>query len=270
MEDIDDLRVSPDGGMLAFVTRWRKGWHESEMRSLSVVPATAGSKPAVVADQVSRFPDWSPDGRSLMYVQSEGVDADDDALGQIRRRAIRDSKGAILGEFAGAENLATVVFRGTLKVRCLLDGRVLFTAKAVSLPVLSRDMPNGSTLFILNPGQPGSISRAFSISVDQKLPDALDLFELSPDEKHIAVPGSKGRVSVIAMATGEITPVIDKDGTGELLAIPVWRNSNQLSLVVPAGSVYGSPKREEFVLWSPDKTVVISHGWPDEVISGIK
>ena len=270
LDEITDLRLSPDGGALAFVSRHAEGLGGSEETSLMAVPTEAGAPPIHVAAGVSAHPDWSPDGRSLYFVRCQGSRPDSASLGRMTRRMVRDARGTILVELPAAQDIATVVFRDTIKVRCLLDGRVLFAANEITLPAGEPQIPDRLTLFILDPATPASVHRIWPPSMDPKIPDRADLFELSPDQNRVAVPGSKGRVSVVTLATGESTAIIDKDGSDDLRTIPVWRNPDQLCLVVPAGSRYGSPRRSEVVLWSPGKVAPISRNWPDEVIAGIK
>jgi hypothetical protein len=83
-------------------------------------------------------------------------------------------------------------------------------------------------------------------------------------------PGGKGRVSVVTLATGESTAIVDADTQNDLRTIPVWRRSGELCLIVPAGSEYGSPTRSELVLWSQGKATVLSKRRPDDVVAGLK
>jgi hypothetical protein len=270
LEEMHELRIAPDGGALAFVTSRGEGFGDGQVRSLSVIAARAGGKPVLVADRVSEFPDWSPDSRDLVYIRCEAKDTSETQLGRITRRTVRDTQGAILENPPEAVDLAMVIFRDTLKVRCLLDGRILFAAAEAALPAGNNQVSNRLTLFSLDPGQAGSVSRILPRSMDQNLPDRADLFEVSPDGKYAAVPGSKGRISKVTLATGEVTAIIGKDGSGDLQTIPVWRNSQQMCLVAPAGSGYTSSKRDEVILWSEGQATIVSQSWPDKVLEGIK
>jgi hypothetical protein len=270
LEEMDELRMAPDGGALAFVTRRGEGFGDGQVRSLSVIAARAGGKPVLVADRVSDFPDWSPDSRDLVYIRCETKDTGEMRLGRITRRTVRDTQGAILENPSDAVDLAMVIFRDTLKVRCLLDGRILFAAAEAALPAGNNQIVNRLTLFSLDPGQAGSVSRILPRSMDQNLPDRADLFEVSPDGRYIAVPGSKGRISKVTLATGEVTAIIGKDSSEDLRTIPVWRNSQQLCLVAPAGSGYASSKRDEVILWSEGQATIVSQSWPNKVLEGIK
>jgi hypothetical protein len=271
LTEIADLRVAPDGGALAFVARRGEGFGDGRVGSLSVMPARTAGRPVLVADGVAEYPDWSPDGRSLFYVRCEARGSGAAALGNISRRMVRDAQGAILEDPPQGNNLVTVLFRDSLKVRCLPDGRVVFVAAEVTLPAVKKDIADRLTLFCVNPAQPDAVSRMLPRATEQTLPDRADLFEISPDAKYASFPGGKGRVSVVTLATGATTAVIDKDTSGELHTIPVWRNAEQLCLIAPPGSRYSSSsKRAEVMLWSQGKATLISTGWPDKILDGIK
>jgi len=270
LNDIVELCLAPDGAALACVFSRSEGWAESEVRSLLVLAVEARGESILVADHVSAYPDWSSDSRALLFVRREAPDSNSGGLGIIARQTVRDEIGALLQKLPEAQDLAAVLFCDTLKIRCLGDGRLLLAAAEVSLPAGIKDIPRSLTLFTLNPAEKVLISRVLPRSADSNLLDRADLFELSPDQKHVVVPGNKGRVSVVTLATGEVTAVIDKDNADGLRTIPVWRNSEQLCLVAPANSAYASSKRDEVILWSQQKTAAISRHWPDAVIDGIK
>lgn len=269
LDGIDDLRAAPDGRVLAIVTSHGSGFDDKRTTSLSVVDLRAESEPILVATRVSRFPDWSPDGRDIIFVRYEAEDTNETQLGRISRVSVRDAEGAILGKFSKAEDLATVLFQGAVKVSCLPDGRILFAAAEATLPAGKNQLSNQLTLFSLNPGEGGAISRILPGSADQNLPDLAGFFEVSPDGRNVAVPGSKGEVSIVTLASGELTPIIGK-GSADLRTIPVWRNSQQLCLVAPAGSRYTSSRRSEVILWSENQTTILSQHWPDSVLKNIE
>jgi hypothetical protein len=270
LNDIVELRMAPDGGALACVTSRSLGWAESEVRSLLILPTGERREHTLIAENVSAYPDWSSDSRALVFVRHEAPDSGSGGLGIVSRLTVRDEKGTLLRKMPDSLDLASVLFRDTLKIRCLSDGRLLFAAAEVSLPAVSKEVQSSLKLFILNPAGKVMISPLLPRSADSKLPDRADLFELSPDEKHVAVPGNKGKISVIELATGAITAVIDKDNAQDLRTVPVWRNSEQLCLVAPGNSAFTSSRRDEVILWSRHKTATISGNWPDAMIEGIK
>ncbi len=273
MSAIEEPRISPDGAVAALVTKHTRGWFGPEEWRLSVISLAAGGAPVQIADRVARFPDWTPDGSSVVFVQSEREQAGDssgDSIGIVGRRTIRDKTGAVMAELQPAVSLAKVLFQDGMKLRCLRSGRILFSAQGVSLPVAVKDFPGRMSLFEIQPGATVTVKRLLQDSVEQGLPDRIDLFELSPDETRIAVPGSKGKVSVISLGKGEVEQVVDKDGPNDIPTIPVWRNNDQLCLVVPPGSPMGSGRRAEIVLWGMGQPRIVSQQWPESAIPWLK
>lgn len=273
MTEIGEPRIAPDGAAAAIVTKHTRGWSGSEDRALSVISLSAGSTPVYVAGHVSEYPDWTPDGSGLVFIRCENDPAGDssgDSIAIVGKRTVRDKAGAVTTELPPPIDLARVLFGDHLKVRCLRDGRIIFSAHEVSLPAAVNEFPGRITLFEIQPGTPVAVNRLLPDSIEQGLPDRLDLFELSPDQKRIAVPGSKGKVSVISLGKGEIELVVDKDGPNDLLTIPVWRDNNQLCFGVPPGSPMGSARRAEIVLWGLGQPRIVSLLWPESAVPWLK
>ncbi len=273
MEDIAEPRISPDGTTAAIVTKHMRGWFGSGDTVLSVISLSTGSVPVQIADHVSENPDWTPDGGSLVFIRCGdrlSEDSDRDSIGLVGRRAVRDKAGAISVGSSPVVELARVLFQDGLKVRCMRDGKILFSANELSLPAEAADFPGRMTLFVIQPGTPVAVKRLLPDSKAQALPDRADLFELSPNQQRIAVPGSKGRISVVSLETGEIEPVVDKDGPDDLATVPVWRNDAQLCFAALSGPEAGSVRRPEIVLWSQSQPRNIVLPWPDASASGLK
>lgn len=267
LDSIGELRLSPDGRALACVQK-ATGGDNSDVYRLSVLPVSGGVLRTVL-EPVAVFPDWTTDGRSLVYTTTRKGPAegkDSLALGTIAKRAVRDESGELLEEFAAPEDLVGIVFGPQMKIRCLPDGRILFSAMEVTLPSTSQDMPQRASLFSIEPGKRPTVARAIPRDAEASLPDGLaaGYFEVSPDATRIAVAATgHGDVSVLTLATGAVEAVVNQPDT-ELKSIPAWRTSQELSLFVPPKSKWGSPDRYEVVLWSaPDKARCLSCDWPD-------
>lgn len=267
LDAIGELRVSPDGRAVACVQKVTGG-DNSEVYRLSVLPAAGGAL-RTVAEPVAFFPDWTTDGRNLVYgaTRTRPVEGGDSVqLGAVAQRRVRDEAGELLKEFDAPEDLVGIVFAPQMKIRCLRDGRVLFSAAEVTLPATSKDMPQRASLFSIEPGKRPTVARLIPRDAEAGLPDGLGAgyFEVSPDATRVAVAeASHANVSVLILATGDVQPVVAQPDT-ELKSIPAWRTSQELSLFVPPKSKGGSEKRYEIVLWSgPDKVKCLSCDWPD-------
>lgn len=265
LDAVTDLRISPDGRVVACTQRI-SSIHSPGFR-LSVFPVDGGSM-RMVADPVAAYPDWTSDGRRLVYATTHAlhVEGDDSLqLGTIAERNVCDASGAVLKEFGAPQDLVGLVFSPHVKIRCLPDGRVLFCAVEVTLPVTSKDMPRRASLFTIDPARQATVARLIPRDAEANLPDGLAVggFEVSPDASRIAVSDSrKSIVCVLTVASGAIESVVNQPDA-ELRSLPVWRNSQELCLIVPPKYEAGSPDRYEIVLWSGrDRAGCLSCRWP--------
>jgi hypothetical protein len=269
---LDQIRPSPDGKTLAFASLQT---FPEEFR-LQVIPA-AGGQPILV-DSDAMQADWTPDGQQLVYAKASGNlkgGAKDPTLGSISRRRIRDQAGTILTELGTTEDLAGIVFVPfSSRVACLPDGRILFAALAMRLPALDKDMPKTASLFTLQPDRGPTIKRVVSEKAEKQLPARVDCFLLSPDSTKAAIPGEKGELAIVSLASGEITkiqgPLPDYDDPKKLAndsvkpMLPSWRSNKEFSYLVGRGAAGGSISRAEIALRKiGGEPRVISKAWPN-------
>jgi hypothetical protein len=271
-DEIVSPRVSPNGRLLAYV-----GPPADETEGtgqLLVVPLDGSAAPRVVGEYVSMFPDWSADGKALVYARSAGGLSDSDmlALGSISQRTVCDEAGALLDEFPDQEDLAGVVFQAEVRVRSLPDGRIIFSAMEMHLPCATTDLPTQATLFMVDPGHYPLVMRVAPRQAEAELANAAYFFEVSPDGQHVAVPGSSGEMCVLTLATGKVLTVIGGDEAhGGLAMVPNWRTADELCCVLPPAD--GS-ERATVVLCRIDwaagqvKREALSTDWPEAPLRG--
>ncbi|NLX12377.1 MAG: hypothetical protein GXY44_01815 [Phycisphaerales bacterium] len=271
VDAIDELRVSPDGKIIACVQKISTHGN-SILYRLSVISA-AGGEWRTLAEPVALFPDWSTDSRSLVYATTRTRPAEgSDSLqfGAVVLQRVRDEPGEILEAFAAPEELLGLVFGPQTKIRCLPDGRIIFSAREITLPATSKDIPRYASLFSVDLGRQPTVNRLVPRDAEVVLPGGLanGYFELSPDSTRIAVSndvtseGNQTTVSILNLLTGEVQSVIAQQG--RLKSIPAWRTARELSLIVPEKSAWGSAEKYELVLWEgPDQVRCISREWPD-------
>jgi len=266
-DSISAVTPSPDGTAIAFVMSSPNG------PSLRVIVAGGGDV-LTVADGPTQAA-WMPDSKQLVFARPNSAGKDQDAtLGSITRAQIRGDNGELL--LKSTEDLAGILFaQNRSSVACLPDGRILFTTFAIQLPALDKDMPKTATLFLLQPGESSSIMHLLSPQMEKLLPDRADAFVLSPDAKHIAVPGENGEVAVISLEKGEVTSLQGKawdlsetknfhNQTRPLPLIPSWRGPDELCYVAAQPDKNGEPSRGELVLQKLGATPrIISHSWSD-------
>jgi len=266
-DEMLELCVSADGGAVAFVAPAPGG---SGAGRLLVVPSDGTTPPRLVAEYVARGVDWSAEGQYLTYANTKGpYEKGALTLGEIARRAVRDEAGQLLEEFGKPEDLAGVVFQPELRVRCLKTGEILFAAMEVHLPCTAGDMPQRMSLFALEPEKHPVVVRVMPRGAEDEVADGVFLFEVSPDEKHVCIPGMSGEVSILTLATGKVWTLIDKEhAAGKLHTVPTWRSDDELCAAVPGAA--GSERAEVARLrldWSKpgSTTTVISRDWSDDV-----
>lgn len=269
VDTVADLRVSPNG-RLAAVTIPTGPNSDNALYRLLVVPVAGGAEPTLVAEHVAAFPDWSPDGRHLYYgmTRSRPVDGQDAfSLGTLTRRPVADESGNLHAAPPEAEDIVGLMFWHQMKVRCLKDGRILFSSGEVTLPATKSEMPQEPSLFFIDPDRQPTVTRILPKQPDTSIEGlGVGAFELSPDEKQIAVIGGGNKqISLITLATGKVETLLAPDGSEqELQSVPAWRTPQELSVVVPPGRAGCAAGRSGVVLLPLNGDArCISKDWPD-------
>ena len=269
VDEIGSLTVSPNGRAVAFVRE------ESADLRLYVMALEAGAQPVLVQSGAD-FAAWSPDGQDLAYSKSNiprrlQHEKDGLSLGSIARRRVCTPEGAIIAEAEPGEDLAGLILpEYPARVAWLPDGRILFAGAKFTLPATTQNLPNGLTLFALRLHPAPSVEQLIADTVPSRLTERVNYFTVSPDGKKVAVLGKAGAVSVLALDTRtfstlqDSSPQFAKKGNDDSMLVPAWRNSDELTYLVPAGDRAGSPERAEVVIASlRGGKRAISKAWPD-------
>jgi hypothetical protein len=268
---VREIRVAPGDRAVAFVaetflTSEGKGEDDLQLR-LARVNGT-GATP--VAAHVAAFPDWTPDGRSLVYVQAmSGSSKDDLRLGALVQREVLDAGGTVAVKEEKKE-LAGWIFSDNSRVRCLRDGRILFNAAEISLPIAAEDYgEQHEQLFAADPARLATLVRLIPRKQEDKLPPTLAFFEVSPDEKQVLFGGLGGEVAVLTLTSGEVEQVQDGVGKQTLQGQPVWRKDGEFSYTRRAAKKDGQTpvRKAEVMLRSGGKDKRLSETWPDPMVN---
>jgi hypothetical protein len=273
LEKVNDIRVAPGDRTVAFTTDLALDDNDKSRLLVASIDATGA---ATVAGHTAAYPDWTADGRSLVYVQASGGGAKDDLrLGTLVRREVIASDGTIkVAE--KPEDLAGMVFGNTIRARCLRDGRIIFNAVEFNLPVANKDADvEREKLFEWDPARQATLVRLLPRGEEENMPKTLTFFEVSPDERRVLVGGYEGEVSVLTLATGEVEK-LQKAGDYNLMGAPVWRNSEEITFARRNPAVDGKqPVRKaeivlrKVVLGKGDQEKVLSQGWPDALLESV-
>jgi hypothetical protein len=260
--NIEEVRVSPNAAAIAYTVS------PGEVTRLSVVDVNGGQPARVVATPAAVYPDWSPDGNSLVYITAANTNsgAADVTLAVLARRRVVNENGRV--EIHGTQDeLAGLLFNGLARVRCLRDGRILFASEEWRLPVTTNDLPQRQQLFALDPERQSTLTRLVPHGTQEQLPASLAYFEVSPDEKRVAVGGDKSMVAVFTLASGNVELVQAGTDT-DLKSIPCWRSATELCYIA-VQTANTNQHRADVALWQDGKTRLISQRWPESVRKGL-
>jgi hypothetical protein len=281
-----ELRPSPTGAAVA-ITLWNA---KTEIAYTAISATTFGPDDDVLfLGESCAYPDWSPDGKSLLFVQPPTRAASRNAspahhgltvplpaaaksadvrFGTLVRQTVIDTDGKLIEQHSKLppeDDLAGLIYEPMGRVRAANDGRIFFTSRDVQLPATAADLPTTQSLFFIHPGKQATVSRAAPRSVEASLGNQLSLFELSPNAAHISVPSDHGQVSVLTLATGDVQrvqPLEDRTGGDwTLQSVPSWRSPSELTFVRPVKE--GAAEREVVLHSLTDNTEKnLSATWP--------
>jgi hypothetical protein len=184
----------------------------------------------------------------------------------LTRRRVLNERGQV--EIQNAkDDLAGLLFNDQARVRCLRDGRILFASEEWRLPVTTNDLPQRQQLFALDPERQSTLTPLVPRGTQEMLPAGLSYFEVSPDEKRVAVGGDKSRVAVFTLASGNVELLQDATDT-DLKSIPCWRSASELCFIA-IQSANTNQHKAEVALWQNGKTRFISRTWPEPARKGL-
>ncbi|ACB74823.1 hypothetical protein [Opitutus terrae] len=269
IEEIIEIRVSPGDRAVAFVSEAALTKPKESRLRIALLDGNAPAQ--LVSERVAAQPDWTTDGRSLVYFQAAGAASNDDLrLGTLIRRDVLDSSGAIRIS-SDQSYLAGWIFSEQTRVRCLRDGRILFNAAEISLPIAAEDYgEQREQLFALDPVRQSTLVRMIPRKQQEDLPKGLAFFEVSPDEQQVLFGDLSGQVCVLTLASGAVD-YVQQPEKQNLQGAPVWRNDGSFTYTrrTPAKHGQKPARAAEVVLRRGRAETVLSATWPDEVVNAL-
>lgn len=266
---IHDLRPAPGGSAVAFVARLELSPVRDEGFHIFVALLDGSAPATLVASHTAMNPDWTPDGRALVYLKSatDRAASGDLQLGALVEREVLNASGQIaLGE--KTRDLAGLIFQGENRVRCLRDGRVLFDAMEFRLPLASSsEGPREEQLFALDRTKADA---PLVPLIRTRPPDAgralLTPFEVSPDETQVLF-NAGAAVDILTLATGQLErlslSIFNDESNGKNPPRAVWRRPGELTYVKIG------PTRQELVLRRDGRETVLSRNWSDALLESL-
>jgi hypothetical protein len=265
LKGVNELRVSPTGRAVLAVTDGQND-HVYQIWAMS---ADTQAAPLLVSDAANWYPDFSPDGRTIIFTRAitPAMGSEDMQLGSLCRATVIGDDSALLKQVNASQDLVALMYSSLTRIRCLKDGRIIFATANVTLPATSGDMPQHAELFVLYPGKQQTVSRLLSADAAAKMGDCPQYFEVSPDETFLSIPSKSGSVTVVNLATGTVMVVQDKPIENQnlgLMTVPAWRIGNELTMIAPGKS--GHPA---VTLWSASTNQMrtLSTDWPPGTVA---
>jgi len=253
-----EIRIAPDGKTIAWVNRTNALW---------AVSADGLQPVQLVEPRAILFPDWSPDSRSLVFIKPVGEA--EIQLGLLARKTILDESGKMTVTHA-TEDLAGMLYDDTSKVRCLRDGRILFSGVDLRIPLTAKEMPQREQLFALDLARQATVVRLIPREVEEEIPQKCWSFEVSPDEKRLSIAADDGRIVVFTVAAGSVETVQTSRGDKAFKFVPTWRSADELCFAaLPDKTQTNQVQKPGVALWSAGKIRVLSQDWPTNVLSSL-
>lgn len=261
-------RISPRHDAVACVRFGENDDHAS----LEVHPLSGGA-PLLVTQRATGAFDWTPDGRSLVFMTP--FDGESDKLqsvqkltvlqpdGQLMKVALEKQPDGSVQQMKGPDRLnqpevlATAIVLQHPSLQVLPDGRVLFAAQPAEMPFLGGEPKEEPRLYLLSedgkklapiPTAPG------------ELPTDLGYFAASPDGTHVAiVEGGTDAVAVVNVGSGKVELISPPHEGWKCSTLPSWKSNTELSFA----ALHGDKPEPKWMLWSAGSPVrSISSAWP--------
>ena len=230
---------------------------------LIVAPLDGSTNRVTVTERLLGAYSWTPDGKALVYANRiSDKDGTDIILGGMTHHLIVNTNAELVAGQSLPLSMNASTF--TPRVKCLPDGRAIFSGEPLELP--SRAIVQPATRFYLIDPALGTNATPVAIPTEAgTLPQDLAAFAPSPDGKQIAIVESgSDSVAVLDVKSGAVEVVSPKRKWGSKV-LPAWRGSDELYFAALPSS---STNRPELFRWRKGSApVAISTNWPDAIVS---
>ena len=254
------IRPAPGGSAVAFVTEGLIGMRAGVLTTY--LASADGTTPArIVATPTAGYPDWSPDGRSLWYVEARDLDDPESDIGWLTEHEVLDSDGE-LNPAEDASRRVTVRFSTENRVRFLASGVVMFNGRELHVPALrpARPAPDHDQLFAFDPAR-ATLTTLLPAEQLARLPRSLAAFEPGPDPALVLIGGNDGAVLLVSIPDGRVEAFATGFAERVRIPMPSWRQPGEFAYVRRTASFI------ELVLRRGDTERVLSTGWPTDVLT---
>lgn len=257
--DTYDARISPDGKYAFFIQEQDKKTSSYKIQLISLESRTA---PNTVIETAAQHAAWSPDSRSIYFMEAL-AGREGNKLGSLSSVAVRGEDGAILSTLPVPVKLVYLSMDTACDIRCLKDGRVLFSASDLQLPATDKELTALKNVYSFKPGDQFP-RRLMSLSEYQNH-RSLEPILVNPDETK-AILGKSESLPILTLATGAIEELNTDPGVQ-----PGWRNSDEVCFAKPGKEKQANHHDSEVVLhsMSSGKDRILSENWPESAVDEI-
>lgn len=248
------LKVSPHHPQVAAaLSAGSEGLHD-----LIVLPLAGGSV-HVVAGDVTRAFDWTPDGGALVFMSS--ISGGRGGLFGIKRLRILD-EGSVSRDEPDVEELAYAVVAFSPRLVVLPDGDVIFPSHPVILPSSTADLAESSLLYRL----PADGGAPVAVPVEAgALPMDLGYFVPSPDGRRLLIVESgSDSLALLELESGDVRIISGPSPGWKTRLMPSWRSSNEFTYAVGGGR----NGRVGWMLWKDGESRDLAADWPEPITRG--
>ncbi len=263
-----DIVISSDNNKAAFTLLDQKD-SSPVGSSLWVLDLATGSQ-RHIADNAALFPDWTDDSSALVYVAMANKGKGDDIFVGNLQIAKWQSADLINSDIE-IKTLAALMMSYNTRVRCLSDGKILFSSLEANLPLAAQDLDDQMQLYILDTKVTSGVNHVILRSNMDKLAGYdLNFFELSGNEQFVSLITHDGLVSVLNLETGIITEIQSEPGS-DIRSLPSWRGDTELCYYTQSDNTNVNKRIALLDLAGPlDNKRYISTNWPDEVVNSLE
>jgi len=262
---IEDVRISPNAKHAAITESTRvEGGPTFRLSLLDL----SSAKVRRISDLAAKYPDWSAHGKSVLYIDAlQNKESNGYPVPGVLRKVVLLTDDLSANIVAPAD-LAEVVFRNNDRVRCLSDGRVLFSCPEIALPASQKDIKWTHKLFAIDPDKQSTVIRMVPSSAENQIGDQPEYFEPSPDGSKVSIPSHTGAISVLSLADGSVLSTAAPKEQPSAPFIPQWRSNKELCIFLPAENTGHADL--DVSLWAigPETQKRLSLNWPAEALKG--
>jgi len=255
---ITDVRANPRKPVVA-VAQGRWLWAVAAERE-------RGQNATLVSDRLFGTPDWSPDGRHLVYVAAVTRAAAENTIqaGHLQATEVHwEGSGVGCGETTA---WLLGLFAFPPRIRVLPSGEVLVPTLTATLPLPMAGPERPQPQWYLIGMSPGS-NAALRALPAAGLPMDLREFSVSPRGRRVAVcEAGSDAVAVYDLQSQRVDLVWPKTGAQQR-TLPAWRTDEELFFTV-ATKLPEEPIR--WMRWTPEGGVEVwSRRWPSPWLEGL-